>query len=461
MAGWRPAVRGMLRGILLLLLFGSMAAECSAAPEVQDVRIGYYTMNRFEDPSWMADMNGLLYRGYGYEYMLAVAQYAGWRCHFVHVNYADGIRMLQSGELDIMSRVERTAELEKIFSFTAAETRRRYQAADYFAVRKGNTELLRSMTAAMDALRLSDPSFTAALYEKYYSRGRGQALVLTPAEKDYILMHPVVRVVFDSTWFPISYEDADGHFAGALVRLYERIAKLTGLQFQFETADDFPGVLDRFERGEAELMAELPYDYLWAEKHQALLTLPFQRISLLMVYRPEQPKPHTIATPPGYYQQYLSENIRRDSYEFHTYATIDECLNSVLRGEMDGTLLNSYQLEYFRRSPQYRSLTFRVLPEMGYRLSSAVSREADPRLRSILMKALECLSPAEIDQMFLDAAQEEKPVLLSSLLYADPLHAAVCVLLVLSLAACGLLYRRNRQLYAGLQLQQAERRKKP
>ena len=98
---------------------------------------------------------------------------------------------------------------------------------------------------------------------------------------------------------------------------------------------------------------------------------------------------------------------------------------------------------------------------MGYRLSSAVSREADPRLRSILMKALECLSPAEIDQMFLDAAQEEKPVLLSSLLYADPLHAAVCVLLVLSLAACGLLYRRNRQLYAGLQLQQAERRKKP
>ena len=138
---------------------------------------------------------------------------------------------------------------------------------------------------------------------------------------------------------------------------------------------------------------------------------------------------HTVAVPPDYYQQYLSETIRKDSYEFHNYRTSEGCLDAVLNGEVDCALLNSYQMEYYRKLNKYNGMSFRVMPALGYRLGTAVSRQADPRLRSIIMKALEGMGSAEMDQIFRDAAQMRQQAHYSDMFYANVWLVATGVML--------------------------------
>lgn len=445
--------KGRIYSYVVRLMFAILIFVCSSGEVaafdgtgLRNVRIGYYSLSNVQDRSWNKAMYDSVYQGYGYEYMLAVGQYAGWNCQFLHLSYDEGIRMLESGGIDIMCRVERTPRLEGIFAFVTADSRRRYQASEYYAVRKENTVLLQELTAAMDELQITDPSFGAELYEKYYGRGRGTVLMLTPAEKDYILQHSVVRVAYDPLWYPISYRDNNGQFAGAMAKIYEKIAERTGLQFEFEPADNFSEALSSFEEGRTELLAELPYDFLWADKHKASLTIPCQNISIVAAFRPGNMRMHTVAVPPDYYQQYLSETIRKDSYEFHNYRTSEGCLDAVLNGEVDCALLNSYQMEYYRKLNKYNGMSFRVMPALGYRLGTAVSRQADPRLRSIIMKALEGMGSAEMDQIFRDAAQMRQQAHYSDMFYANVWLVATGVMLLFSLTSCVLLYRQNRRM---------------
>ena len=453
--------RYMIRLLFVLFILTGCqetAAEASAGgTALRDVRIGYYTLTNVQDPAWNKVMYDSVYQGYGYEYMLAVGQYAGWRCQFVHVGYDEGLLMLQEGKLDIMCKVERTPRLEGLFSFVTADARRRYQASEYYAVRKENTVLLQELIAAMDELQIADPAFGAELYEKYYGRGRGTVLILTPAEKDYILQHPVARVAYDPLWYPISYRDQSGQFAGAMAKIYEKIAERTGLQFEFEPSANFSEALSIFEGGDAELLAELPYDFLWADRHKASLTLPCQYISIVGAFKPENMRMHTVAIPPDYYQQYLSETIRGDNYEFHNYPTAEACLDAVLNGEVDCALLNSYQMEYYRKLHKYNGMSFRVMPALGYRLSTAVSRQADPRLRSIITKALEGMGTSEMDQIFREAAQVRQRTNYSDMFYANVWLLATGVMLLFSLTSCVVLYRQNRRMLTLLKKRRGEK----
>ena len=442
---------------ILLICSSIMSAAASAGASLRDVRIGYYVMSSVQDSAWNRIVYESVYPGYGYEYMMAVGQYAGWRCHFMHVGYEDGLQMLRDGRLDIMCKVERTPQLEKVFDFVAADVRRRYQASEYYAVRKTDTILLQELAGAMDELQLKDPTLHAELYEKYYGQERGAALILTPAEKDYVLQHPVVRVSYDPAWYPISYTDNNGKFAGAMEKIYGKIAESTGLQFDFQPTANFSEALLIFETGETELLAELPYDFLWADRHRASLTLPFQHISIVAAFGKGDMHMHTVAVPPDYYQQYLSETIRNDTYEFHNYPTSEACLDAALRGEVDCALINSYQMEYYRRLHKYSGMSFRVMPELSYRLGTAVSQRADPRLRSILMKALGVISPTEMDQIFRDAAQARQSTDYSDLFYANVWLMATGVMLLFSLTSCVLLYRQNRRMLTLLKHRQGRK----
>lgn len=94
----------------LLTLFGQSA---HAAGTGRTVRVGYYSMSNYQE----YDSSSGEYRGYSYDYMMAVAQYAGWQYEFVPVDYDEGIRMLEDGELDLMNGVEITDSLSGRLSF--------------------------------------------------------------------------------------------------------------------------------------------------------------------------------------------------------------------------------------------------------------------------------------------------------------------------------------------------------
>ena len=87
--------------IILMLMISSGAAFPADAAMGQDtgstdrrrVRVGYFLLPDYQE----YDNTTGEYRGYGYDYLNAIAQYADWDYEYVQVSYSEGLNMLCSG----------------------------------------------------------------------------------------------------------------------------------------------------------------------------------------------------------------------------------------------------------------------------------------------------------------------------------------------------------------------------
>ena len=535
------STRGFLLTLLLMLVFLVACGWCSAAQNQKRlVRVGYYPMSNFQE----YDSATGQYRGYSYDYMLALAQYAGWKYEFVPVSYAEGLRMLADGRLDLMNNVQATEAVSGKYALSAIPSgesctclvvpeknksvafedfsaigkltvgfdfmnamnggfidfakdnncmprlvyyhtedgvRQGLQSGEigaclvsnledtsmrvvakfntqsyHFATTKGNADLLRELNAAMNALKTSDPYFAEKLYAKYHGRSPRQQTVVSPAEKVYVATHPVVKVAFDPAWAPLSYRREDGTPAGALVNIFKLISARTGLQFEYVSGKTPAESLAMFRKGEAQVMAGFPYDYTWAVRNNAQVTTPFAELTLLAAYHTGQGLGPAAALPEDSYARYLNGQIRKSPLRFETFATTESCLDAVLEGKADQTFIDSFQLEYYGQRAKYRDLSFTVVNGDSYSLSIAVANTADPRLFSIISRALASIGSEAFGNLFREAALEANSHSLFDILYTHPSTAKLLYVLLGFLAAvvassslyAGWVHRKNGQLRA-------------
>lgn len=95
---------------LLLSLIPITAAAKEATAET--VRAGWY-----EDSYNITGENGER-SGYGYEYQQSVAAYTGWSYDYVNAGWAELLKMMEKGELDLMSGVSYTEERAELMLFS-------------------------------------------------------------------------------------------------------------------------------------------------------------------------------------------------------------------------------------------------------------------------------------------------------------------------------------------------------
>lgn len=103
--------------VFFILIFFPMSysAKTYAAETDRKIRVGYYTLSNFQE----YDGDTGQYSGYSYDYLMAVAQYAGWEYEFVPVTYDQGISMLENGEIDIMNGVTQSDSLSHRLLFSS------------------------------------------------------------------------------------------------------------------------------------------------------------------------------------------------------------------------------------------------------------------------------------------------------------------------------------------------------
>ena len=530
-----------LAGLLSLFLLPK-TVQAADQTDTRVVRVGYYTMSNFQE----YDQDTRMYRGYSYDYMLALAQYAGWRYEFVKVSYDQGLKMLEDGELDLMNNVEQTTALSDKLSFSSISSGQSntclvvapdntdvsyedftsiesltvglcytdsmnsgfvdyckdndcmpklvyYHTQEgvdnamaagevnaclvsslqdvnmrtiakfntksyYFATTKGNSALLKELNTAMNALKTSDPYFEEKIYEKYHTGSAEERTVISAEEKTWIKENPVITVAYNPDWYPLSYTDSKGSFAGSIASVYKLISERTGLQFRFICGATSAESLQLFTSGKAQIMAVFPYDYTWAKQKGARITTPFTTLTISEAYRTgTTPSEHdTAAVTAGDYRKYLASAIRKDSYHFVEYDTVDECMDAVKNGSADCVFLDNYQQEYYRERARYRDLSYKVMTGREYSLSIAVSMEADQALYSIVSKALSSAGTGKLDDIFKETTFSGKPSSLVDVLYSNPKAAVFFLVLVgfivaIIISAVGysfLLHRKNRQLKA-------------
>lgn len=110
------AFAGLLSAALVLLAAFRFPAEASAESGPRKVRVGYYPLVNYQEYDAAAGE----YRGYSYDYMIALAQYADWEYEFVPVDsYDDGLALLEQGGIDLLNNVQKTGDLEPKLYFSS------------------------------------------------------------------------------------------------------------------------------------------------------------------------------------------------------------------------------------------------------------------------------------------------------------------------------------------------------
>ena len=115
----KPDILARLLLFLLACLFaGSFAlAQENANHAARTVRAGFPVIAGFghinEDGT---------YSGYNYDYLQKLAQHTGWKYEFVPCNWDECIRMLETGDIDLLGGIQRTPAREKQFRFAELES---------------------------------------------------------------------------------------------------------------------------------------------------------------------------------------------------------------------------------------------------------------------------------------------------------------------------------------------------
>ncbi|MGY2401598.1 transporter substrate-binding domain-containing protein [Pseudomonas sp. SDO5271_S396] len=272
-----------------------------------------------------------------------------------------------------------------------------------FALHRDQPMLLSIVDAVLTAVPITERESIA----KRWSAGSDilltdQKLQLTQREERWLKDHPVVKVVVNETFAPLTFFDVDGNFRGITADLLELIRLRTGLRFEILRVRDVNGMIDQVDTGKADIIGAIVPS---AEREKQLsFSRPYLENSYVLLTRKEHNAPANLEQMAGKRLAITQGNplekiLQRDFPLIQLVETGSTFRASELlaQGHVDGAVNSLVIANYFLSSALLQdklqiSTSIGTLPAM---LSLATSRRAT-ELGSILNKALLSIAPDEL-----------------------------------------------------------------
>jgi len=309
----------------------------------------------------------------------------------------------------------------------------------YFATSKGNN-LLTELNVAQKVIRDTFPYFEYDLYEQNIHTRQDITPYFTREELEYIEAHPEVVFSADPSWAPIESTNLNtGELEGISAEILKLLEEYTGLHFVYKGSDTFTEALQRLKYGEVSMLTALSHDYTWAAENNVNLSSVYLDSYIVMIYNPNRDaSQNCVALPIDF--NITSRVVSSGLYDNIIYFnTTEECIKAVANGEADYTYTNYYIANYHLSNILYRNLSATKITSDKENLCIAVSKDADPRLLSIINKGLRCISPEVIDAIVLEHTLYENEFSLRNLLYAYPEAVLAGVVAISTIAVIGLM----------------------
>ncbi|QIB68052.1 diguanylate cyclase [Aminipila butyrica] len=280
----------------------------------------------------------------------------------------------------------------------------RLNAQDFFAVtNKGAKQLCGELSAALDQIAVQNPQFSADLYKKYYTRLQREKVNWTQEEQEYLAAHPVIRVGVDKAFIPIEYYDEKkGQIAGISGDILQQVADMMGVQIEGVPYSSFRDLLKEDGSYKIDLLPAFGADYKWAAEHRVRLTsaylnLPVSVISQYYVKNYEDPKLKVAVVRDKFLTAQIQDTM---SYEQLIYCnSLKECVEAVNDGKAELTYIPTYSANYFASQAAYTRIRTYAVPDFNYQVCFAIPMESDVVFYKILNKAINSISPKEIDNI--------------------------------------------------------------
>ncbi|SKA81772.1 multi-sensor hybrid histidine kinase [Pseudomonas extremaustralis] len=272
-----------------------------------------------------------------------------------------------------------------------------------FAMRQHDHTLL----SIVDAVLRAVPTNEREAIAKRWSAGSDilltdQKLQLTLREERWLKDNPVVKVIVNPTFAPLTFFDADGNFRGVTADLLELIRLRTGLRFEIQRGRDVNSMIDQVEAGKADIIgaiipsaereAQLDFSRPYLENSYVMLT---HKESLAPIGLEEMEGKRLAVTRGSPLQKFLRENFPK--IQLVETGDTFKSAELLLQGHVEGAVNTLVVANYLLSSQMFQdklqiSFSIGTIPAT---FGLATSRSAT-ELSSILDKALLSIAPDEL-----------------------------------------------------------------
>lgn len=306
---------------------------------------------------------------------------------------------LNSGEVDaiMMSNIRSEAAYKIIARINRTPL--------YFCLNKNRPELKTTLDAAVESIHLENPYYEIQLDEKYYGDIRVQTS-FSEAEREYMKSVGNITVAISTDMEPIEYYDeASGTYCGLIPDTLTAITEKTGLSFTYVPRKDIDTLNTQLENGDVQLVASVVSltnvsDYLEITDSDSFydngLTLVTKNMDSV-----DSDLDGSMVLKDGY--PFFEWAAQRNGYSNISYVdSFDACLDDVLNGKADYTLIPSNSAGIFLSHDKYSVLKSFFLTDTTYKYGFGVSNYASPMLLSIINKSLATITDDQRVQLMVD-----------------------------------------------------------
>ena len=241
----------------------------------------------------------------------------------------------------------------------------RFGSSGFYAVTNpANTLLMEEMNDAMEQIYSIKPNYREQLTEKYYGENKGNEVVFTREEAEYIAEGRTLTVAFIPNRKPYSYVNEDGEIAGIIVDIVKQVEKRSGLQFNYAMMKSGVSPVDYLKEHPNHLVAGV------AAENQQFLNSTYQLSELLysdnvaIVSRPGteysidvEPGTYKLAVPKSFMalQSYIEGHY--PEFKIVLADSTEDCFLKVLNEEVDFMAQNVNVLSPYLQKPIYENFT--------------------------------------------------------------------------------------------------------
>ena len=257
----------------------------------------------------------------------------------------------------------------------------------YFAVNTKRLDLLSELNAAMVEINTSDSDYSRKLVAQYENKS-SRNFLLNLQEKKWLADHQnTIRVGYFDDKFPFS-GTRDGELSGILKTVLDTIAQQYGITIITQPYTTTDEMREALQRNEIDLAGPIIRDLDVLEQMGAVATDAIYEVTPVVIYKGHSFDDNSAVIATTGASLYSDQIVSVSSKDITTrkYATFNECLQAILDGEADATIIASARINELDDNPLMKKLSFAEIANRQKLVM--VTMKDDRRVGTIVNKAI-------------------------------------------------------------------------
>ena len=257
----------------------------------------------------------------------------------------------------------------------------------YFAVNTKRLDLLSELNAAMAEINTSDSDYSRKLVAQYENKS-SRNFLLNRQEKKWLADHQnTIRVGYFDDKFPFS-GTRDGELSGILKTVLDTIAQQYGITIITQPYTTTDEMREALQRNEIDLAGPIIRDLDVLEQMGAVATDAIYEVTPVVIYKGHSFDDNSAVIATTGASLYSDQIVSVSSKDITTrkYATFNDCLQAILDGEADATIIASARINELDDNPLMKKLSFAEIANRQKLVM--VTMKDDRRVGTIVNKAI-------------------------------------------------------------------------